>query len=303
MGIYFEHKLLRPNPDGSEMEKRFHGELEEVRALFKQHGGVIVLLRDSERVWDVKKESYRPFVPYSLPVEVYLYLDSMGSVSVRYSKNAPIYTDGKQYTYVNNRIFIEDRLHLTEEQIDLAWFILKATKFVELVDKDGTPIKEQGSNRFLRIDNPLYRVKKETSKLKKIAKLDSLIYFDDSPLYDLDTVKRVANQLGVTVQLDHIDIAVHQLRSAIMKGEETNNPDVNIDKFVAAASRLAKVDYPTEWDGKIPEEGFKEIQLRALNYAELNRLSDHLGTKKPPKCNKETQIKEILEHKPETVEE
>lgn len=272
---------------------------QEIRELFKQHHGALVLKRDSEQIWDITKTSYRPAVPFSLPVEAYVNLPSLGSVAVRYSKNAPVLVD-RNYVYTGNRIMIHDRLHLKEDQIDLAWYIIKASKFVEVTDEEGNSIDRSGS-RFLKIDNPEIEIKKISKQNKRIAELDKFIYFDDSPIYNLDAVKHISNQFGIEIKANTIDTAMHQVRSAVLAGEKNKHPEINIDRFIAYCNALGRREYSKEWDGEIPEGGWNLVQLKAYGYESLKAIGEklELGLGHNPK--KDLLIEKIMDTNTEKV--
>lgn len=299
MGIYFNHKLLVPDPNGSEAEKLYYNGQQKIRELFKEHHGAIVLKRDHDLVWDIKRKSYRPVVPFSLPVEAHVSLPSLGKVAVRYSKSAPVLVD-KQYVYTGNRIFVYEKLHLREEDIDLAWFIVMASDFVELLKEDGTPVKRGGS-QFLRIDNPEVEIKKQAKENKLIARLDRYIYFDDSPIYNMEAARHLANQFGIELDANTIDVAMHQIRSAVLAGDKSKNPTINIDRFIEYCGGLARVEYPSEWDGVVPEDGFHQLQLQALGYNDLKAIAKELELELGAAPKKSKLIEEILKKVPAKV--
>lgn len=275
MGIYFNHKLLSPNPDGSEIEKKYHKEQEELRALFAQFGGKIMLKRDGNPIWDITRTSFRPFVPFALPVEVYIDLPSLGRVGVRYSETAPILVD-KNYVYTGNRLLIYDRIQVKDTQIDLAWYLIKACDFVEVTDVEGNLLTERGGNRFLKIDNPIVEVKAKASENKKIASLDRYIYLDDSPIYNIDAANHLARQFGIEIDARTVDMAMHQIRSAVLAGESTRNPNINIERFVTYVKQMGRREYDSEWDGVMPENGFNDLQLQTFNYGSLKQIAKGL---------------------------
>lgn len=276
MGIYFNHKLLVPDANGSEIEQKYFKEQAELRELFDSYGGSIMLKRDGEPIWDITKTSFRPFVPFALPVEMYVDLPSLGRVGVRYSETAPILVD-KNYTYSRNRLLIYDRLLVKEKQIDLAWFLFKACDFVELTDAKGNLIVEKGGNRFLKVDNPMVEIKKNASENKKIAKLDSLLYFEDSPIYNMDAANHLANQFGFDLDTRDVDMAMHTIRSAVLAGEHSRSPVINIERFVTYVAQMGRKEYAKEWDGSIPEEGFNDLQLQSFNYGSLKNIAKALN--------------------------
>lgn len=296
MGIYFEHKLVKPDPKGTELEKLYYEGQQEVLNLFKENDGFIVLKRDVKKVWNMSRTNYKPVVPYALPVEANVYLPSMGSVNVRYADKAPIRSD-KGYDYVGNRILIEERLFLSQEKhIDLAWFLIKVVGFVMVKNNKGEVVLE-ARNKLMEIDNPMIEVQEEASKIRLLSKLDNMIYFDDSPIYNMEAAQYLIDYFGLNIQPTHIDKMMLELRNAVLSADHNKNPNLNVEKFIAVAKTLGKKEYPEAWDGVIPEQGFNELQLNSFKQSALNDVSKALGTPYPPKCKKKDQIRLILEYK------
>ena len=277
MAIYFNDKMLLPKKDGNELEQKYYNELADVTTLFKEKKGAIVLVRDVERIWDSKRESYRPTVPYALPVEIPVYLETLGAVSVRYSKNPP-QRQGKNITYPMNRIFVEERMYLTENTKDLAWFLLKATKFV----KNGDP----NSNAFMRIDDPQAELVSKASKVKRISKVDALLINDESPIYNMRSMMFLADKFGIDIKDYDVEASGFMLREAVISGEEKNHPDLNIEKFLAMADKLANFT---------SKDSYTMDELDMMSQKDLNMISKAKELPYPPRCSKDAQKAAIIE--------
>ena len=171
MAIYFNGELLHPKKDGNELEQRYFKELKELDALYDKKGGEITLVRKANKQWDKDRTSFRPIVPFALPTEFPIYLNELGAVSVKYSEYPP-QRSGNRIVWPPTRNFIEERLTLTKQKRDLAWFLIKATKFV----------KAEGNEDALTwIDDPNSEIIEQASKVKRTVKIDKLLLDDESP--------------------------------------------------------------------------------------------------------------------------
>jgi len=293
MGIYFNDKLLHPKRNGNEIEKRYFTEMEEINAMFEEKK-TIVLVRDVDRVMDSKGTSYRAVVPFALPNEVPIYLDTLGAVSIRYSKEAP-QRHGKEIVYPTYRNFMYERMILTENNKDLAWFILKATTFIQ----GGDP----SSKKVIRISNPEKTVLNKASEVKRIAKVDALLMSEVSEVYDKDTLRIIADKFGVDIKDYDVEAAAFTIREAIIDADNSNNPDFNIQKFLNFVKRIlqdekrekkAQERIEAKLAAKERMVRYSQDELAAMGFSQMNPISKKLGTLMVPKVTKIVQIQQIL---------
>lgn len=301
MGIYFNNKLLKPDPNGSELEQKYAEGQKFIKQLYEENGGVVTLRRDVEVEWDTTHTQKKPVPPWAFPVEAYFYLETMGSVSIRYSRLAPIRKD-KEFIYSNNMITMTERMHLGKDRMDLAWFIIMVTGFVNVTDNDGNLIGKK-KNHVLEIDNPIADAKIEVAEKKLMAKLDSMVFLDDSPIYNLKAAEFICNYFGLTdIPLDNVERAMVKLHKKVVAEDKKNNPNFNIKKFLEVAKKIGKQEYDSEWNGKVPENGFSELQLNAYNYASLKNVAEHMGVEFKTNPKKEWLIEQVLKMKNVQVE-
>jgi len=291
MGIYFNDKLLHPKENGNEMEKRYFTEMKDINEMFKEKKS-IVLVRDVERKMDSKGVSYRSVVPFALPNEVPVYLDSLGAVSIRYSKEAP-QRHGKEIVYPTYRNFMYERMILTEKNKDLAWFILKATTFIQ----GGNP----SSNKVIRISNPEKSVLDKASEVKRIAKVDALLMNEDSEIYNMESLRNISDKYGIDIKDFDVEAAAFTIREAVIDAENSNSPDLSIKRFLNFIGRMG-VDERRDERDRIKKEKmtalpvmYNQDQLAGMGHTQRNDISKILETQKPPQCTKLEQIKQILE--------
>ena len=138
MGIYIGEKLLRPKKTGNTLEKRYYEEREELKDFFEKfkiEGGpvpFIVLSREYAKRWNRKKTTWKPAPPMSLPMTTSIYDEEVGSISVRYSSNAPQKVDNRIIWQRNKETdLFFDTMSISIKQLDLAWFLLRATNYLE----------------------------------------------------------------------------------------------------------------------------------------------------------------------------
>lgn len=309
MGIYFNDKLLYPKADGNEIEKKYFSEMEEISAMFKDKK-TIILERDVVREWDTKKQSTKAIVPFALPTEVPVYLDTLGAVSIRYSKAPPQLVDRK-LVYPTFRNFMYERMIITEKNKDLAWFILKATTFVE----GGDP----GNKKVIRISNPQKDILEKASEVKKIARVDALLMNDDSHVFNIVSLRQIADKFGVDIKDYETEAAGFTIREAVIEADNAKSPHFNINillEYIEKMPKKPRVE-PEEVKEEVQPEEVKEEkplspyvfgselynreELELLYPAELNPISDEFKTAKVPSVTKAKQIDLILEAKKKRV--
>jgi len=293
MAIYFNDELLHPRKDGNELEQRYHDELEELDALYKKKGGEITLVRKAKKQWDKDKTSFRPVVPFALPTAFPIYLEGIGAISVRYSEYPPERRENNRIVWPPTRNFIEERLTLTKQKRDLAWFLIKATKFV----------RTEGNNDALTwIDDPNAEIIEQASKVKRTVKIDRLLLDDESPLLNEKSLQLIADRFDIDItELDE-EVSGFVLRDAIVKADDAKNPDVNIPMFLDFAGKLLKpkkAKKKPEVKKEPAPEAEKTIytaeQLDAMTQKELNEVAKHFKVKYPPQNTRIEMTAEILE--------
>lgn len=279
MAIYFNDKILTPDKNGNELEKRYAEELEEVDKILEQHNGRLFLNRQVTRIWDTEKKSFRPTPPVDLPTVMPIYLDSLGAVSIRYSKTPPE-RKGESVTFSGNRLFVYENMLLTKKEKDLAWFILKATNFV----KSET---NKSSSAFLRIEDPKKEVEQKASEVKRIVKVDQLLMNEDSPVYNKESLQYIADKFGVDIKGHDLESAGFLIRETVINGEKGKNPDVNIDRLLSLVAKLS--------NNMVDARKYSKEELDSMPKDVINELSKKRGLPYPPKCTREAQTEKLIE--------
>jgi hypothetical protein len=308
MGLYFEDRLIRAKKDGDEIERMVFEGYAEVDEMFKEKGGVIILDRDFEEKKDTTGTNTMPAPPIALPMVVPMYLDALGAVNIRYSKSAPQRTnDGKSVIYPSARLLVYDKMILTDREKDLAWFMIKATNFIEKKDNVNP-------SAFLKINDPKREVTEKIGKLKRNALVDEYLLRDDSLLFNKESLQAIADRFGIEIDKDNpVEVNAFVIREAVIAGDNPpKNNDINIDLFIDFAKKLeAKLEKKTKKD--VVDKGKKDDPetdtvpavlkfgeytadyLNKLVPVDRNQISKDLELDYPPKCNKEEQVSQILE--------
>ena len=170
MAIYFNDRILEPLENGNSLEKRYFKELKEVKRVFdtfRKKGEVksmLIFEREFNKVWNSRKTTYKPCPPIALPMVSNIYVDDLGSVQVRYSKDPPIYNNNRLVWRKGSEMFDELRA-ISEDEMDFAWFILKATNYVE--------------KGILKLVNKKNEFNRDFEKLKIQARPYALLFADE----------------------------------------------------------------------------------------------------------------------------
>jgi hypothetical protein len=226
-------------------------------------------------------------VPYALPSEVPLYLEELGAVSIRYSQ-APPQRQGKNLVYPTYRNFMYERMILTKKNKDLAWFLLKASNFIE--NKN-----DPDANTVIRIHNPEKNVLDKASEVKRIAQIDVLLMNEDSKVYNLESMRKIADRFGVDIENFKEEAAGFTIREAVIEADNKKNPDFNIATLLKFAKSLKKVKVEEEITEDPADTKYTQAQLSVMYPAQLNPISEELKTQKVPAVTKSIQIAQILE--------
>ena len=234
MGLYVDDIRVQAKQDGNEIEKLLYKGFSEMNELFEKGGGVISLVRnDTIEEWDLTKSSKKNTPPSSLPLELPIVTETFGTISMRYSKFNPV-KRGKQVLYPDFKLFVYDKLIIQKSDTDLAWFLISATDF--FVKKEG---KGSQNYAFLSIEDPAAEIKEKASELKKIASVDRFLSYPDSVLLNAGILRKIADRFGIEVKNEYnVDVFAYFIREAVIAGEQSKNPDLNIDKFVSYAKKL-----------------------------------------------------------------
>ena len=139
MGIYVGEKLLEPKKNGTSIERMYYDQREELKDFFEkfkiegEKTPVIILQRDYPKRYNRKKTSWKPAPPASFPMVTNIYDESMGSIQVRYSEAPPARGENNRLNWPRNKAasLFFDTLAISPKQLDLAWFMLRATPYLE----------------------------------------------------------------------------------------------------------------------------------------------------------------------------
>jgi len=230
MAIYFNDKILAPNTGGNTLEKRYAKELPEVKEVFDlfrrkgQEKSTLIFRRDFEKVYNRKKTSWKPAPPVALPMVANVYLEDLGSVQVRYSKEPPTIQDGKKRYREADRMF-DEITSISENEMDLAWFLLKATSYV---DKGILKLE----NRKLEFDNKFDAIKRQ-------AKPFALLFSDNRTREELIEVADIIfDEGGVNPDGNVSELAVSIWDK--VKDGDARNKSYNYDSLYKALTRNNK---------------------------------------------------------------
>ena len=139
MAIYVNGKTLTPKINGNSLEKRYYKEREQLIEMFKKfklkgvEKPVIILEREYNKQWNKTKTSFKPAPPMALPLIAHIYDEELGSLEVRYSSTPPRQVKPNVLSWDSNKneSMMFETVALTEDKLDYAWFMLKASKYLE----------------------------------------------------------------------------------------------------------------------------------------------------------------------------
>lgn len=161
MAIYINGKQLEPKKEGSSMEKKYYEDIQELKKLFAKFKkgdapAVLVFKREWAKKWNNQGTSFKPAPPINIPLRAGYYdKDGGGAIDIRYSESYPDMINGKlRWNKPTETIY--EMYSVTENQMDLAWFLLRASKFFEkgvlkLVDL-GVEIEAKWDTMSLQAD-------------------------------------------------------------------------------------------------------------------------------------------------------
>lgn len=230
MAIYFNDLILEPKVNGTSLQRRYYQEREELRQLFqkfKRKGekeATLTFTRDFNKVYNSRKTSYKPAPPIAIPYNVNIYDPEMGSVEIRYSRRPPI-KNGQHLMWPRDQeSLIGETLSVSEQRLDYAWFLMKASPFVnngiiKLVDRQ---VEYEGTFAQIR-------------KQKDVTN----ILFDDN--ITLETLQGIASILWPSGEVDgdSKEELATKMWNRVQEGEK-NKKAHNFDALIAAYGKFAE---------------------------------------------------------------
>lgn len=215
MAIYFNNKLLEPKKDGNSLEKRFYTELQEVKEVFdtfRKKGetkSTLIFARDFPKVWNSKHTTYKPAPPIALPMVANVYLSDLGSVQIRYSRNPPIVNDNRVIWQNGNDLFFDTK-SIGEDEMDLAWFYLKASDFLK--------------KKIITLVNRKMEFDSDFDKLKKQAKPFALLFDENRTEEELLNVANTLFPDGMVNYSEGKSELAIKIWEFVKYGEQNNKP-------------------------------------------------------------------------------
>lgn len=230
MAIYFNDKLLEPKVNGTALEKRYYHEREEVKGIFDkfrkpgQKDAAILFGREWKKTWNSKKTSYKPIPPIMLPSNVHIYDNEMGSVEIRYSRRPPIRSGSRVVWTSDKDLMFNEIKSVSEQRLDFAWFLLKASDYVEkgiikLIDKQA-----EYAGTF--------------DSIKKQLEASKTIFDDDVTIEKVKAIAEIVLPKNITVTGDTKEEVATRFWEMVVKGTEQKKA-YNYDAVIAAGERLS----------------------------------------------------------------
>ncbi len=235
MAIYFDGKILEPKENGSSLEQKYFNELKDVKDLFGkfrkpgQKESVLLFSRDFKKTYNRSKTSYKPAPPIAIPMNVSVYDPQMGSIEIRYSKRPPVKAGNNLIWSRDGDSLMFETMSITDKQLDLAWFLLKASDYVEkgilkLVDKE---LEFEG---------------KYESILKQTEVASAIFNHDANGDPSLERLELIASILFPNNEIGHYDSAKElatKIWNLIVIGE-ANKKSYNYNSALKAAEKAKK---------------------------------------------------------------
>lgn len=231
MAIYFDGKILEPKESGTSLERKYFEELKDVKNLFArfkkpgQKESVILFSRDFKKIYNRTKTSYKPAPPIAIPMNVSVYDPSLGSIEIRYSKRPPVKAGNNLIWSRDGDSLMFETMSLTDKQLDLAWFLLKASDYVEkgiikLVDKD---LEFEGT----------------FDSIKRQADAASLLFNDNVTLENLEVIASILFPKGEIGGYDSAKELATKIWNMVTIGEN-NKRAYNYDALIKAATKAGR---------------------------------------------------------------
>lgn len=279
MAIYVDSKMMEPKEDGSSLQRKYYREREEVKKLFErfrvrgQDTATIVLTRDYYKEYNKDRTTWKPVPPISLPTVAHIYDEELGSVEVRYSATPPLKV-GKQIVWQQDKSasMMFETMALTSDKLDLAWFMLKASGYLEkgyfkIIDQ-----KKEYSKLFDEVilqrdvTNMIFDESNTTEQLARVA-----AEFFDAGTFDYESVSGKE------------ELAMKLLTKAIADQKNIKDPGLVRLKKACQKAGLGVKNVPAdktmisfEYDGETYSTPLLEVPP-SLKYPELQQEAVELG--------------------------
>jgi len=283
MAIYFQNdKILEPKQDGTSLQRRYFKEREELKTLFnkfRKNGdsrAVIILKRDWKKHWNTKGTSYKPAPPRAFPLKATIEDTELGSVTVRYSKQPPEKTDtGRLIWPLDRNSMMEEMKSISEDQLDLAWFLLRASKYVE--------------KGIFKVHDEQVEFEGEFKNILKQADASKILFSNDVTREDVLTLAEMILPPEMQIEGDTKEIVSVRLWDIVSKGDKAKK-EYNYDALIRANEKMKKA----EADSVIKEVGKPLISVdfedgRTMNVPSLKCPA----AKKDEKMKQEAEVFDI----------
>jgi len=231
MAIYFNDLILEPKEDGNSLQKRYFKERQEVKDLFEKFRkkgskeSYLVFTRDFPKKYNTKKTSYKPAPPIGLPMSANLYDEQYGSVQVRYSPSPPARLGKKVVWPRVDESVIFETLAISENKLDLAWFLLKASGYVK--------------NGILKVVDEKLEHVGDFNKVKKEIDAAQCLFGDNVTLDNLETIATLLFPKGEVISDGDKESLATKLWTYVSAGEKNKKP-YNFDALIATAKKVTK---------------------------------------------------------------
>ena len=230
MAIYFNDLILEPKVNGTSLQRRYYQEREELRQLFqkfKRKGdkeGTLTFTRDFNKVYNSRKTSYKPAPPIAIPYNVNIYDPEMGSVEIRYSRRPPIKNGQNLMWPRDQESLIGETLSVTEQRLDYAWFLMKASPFV--------------NNGIIKLVDRQLEYEGTFAQIRKQKDVTNILFDDNISLETLQGIATIVWPSG-EVDGDSKEELATKMWNRIQEGEK-NKKKYNYDALIAAHGKFAE---------------------------------------------------------------
>ena len=161
MANYIDGLQLVSKATGTSMEKKYYNDLQDIKDMFAKFKkgnapAQLIFKREWSKRWNNLGTTYKPISPIWVPLRASYYdAEGAGAIDIRYSTSPPEKINGRlRWNKAMERI--DDIYVVNENQLDLAWFFLKASSFfnkgvLKLVD-EGVEIETKWETMALQAD-------------------------------------------------------------------------------------------------------------------------------------------------------
>jgi hypothetical protein len=280
MAIYFDSKVLEPKADGTALQQKYYRERNEIKDLFKRFRkngdkeGHLILTRDYHKVWNTKKTSYKPAPPIAIPMNISMGDPELGAIQIRYSDSPPIKTDKKLVWGAVKKGIINENLFIPEKDIDFAWYIIKATSFIE----DG----------IFRIVDKKAEYEGKFSEMKKQMDASRIIFDEDVTLERLETLADLVLPSTMKVTADEQEEYAAKFWDIIKAGEQAGKT-YNYDALIEADKKVSKAqaaDYIDKSGGEVISVSLDDGRTLSVPFVKCHfRIKDETLKEKADELN------------------